>query len=286
MCAPFFRCQVFCRQVFCWLALGFFALVVLVGVGGCRSASSGAEGGRAQSRPLRVAAASDLEPAFVELGRRFHAATGRQAVFSFASSSVLAQQVRQGAPLDLFAAANRELVDQLVQSGQLVAGSARPYARGRLVMWTRRSSPEKQPGAPSAPSGITELSEPRYRRISLANPDHAPYGKAAVQALRASGLLDALRPRLVYAENVRQAHQYVATGNADVALGALSLAMAAGAEGSYTPVADELYPELVQVLGVVRGGDEAAAGRFAELILDAAGQELLGRHGFLPAPAP
>lgn len=260
MCASFFRFLAFC-------------LLLSAGVSGCRRATS-SDG--VSGRPLRVAAASDLEPAFLELGRVFTARTGREVVFSFASSSVLAQQVGQGAPMDLFAAANRELVEQLERGGQIVQGSARPYARGRLVMWTRRGD--------ALPAELPALREGRYQRISVANPEHAPYGQAAVAALRAGGLFDELRPRLVYGENVRQAHQYVATGNADVALGALSLAVAAGEKGHYTVVPDALYPPLVQVLGVIKSGDQAAAGRFAELVLSAAGQEILKKHGFLPPP--
>lgn len=260
MCASFFRFLAFC-------------LLLTEALGGCRS-SSPADSAK---RPLRVAAAADLEPAFVELGRLYKAKTGRSVVFSFASSAVLAQQVGQGAPLDLFAAANRELVEGLVQRGKIVRESARPYALGRLVIWTR-------PGD-AAPADVTALREARYRRISLANPEHAPYGQAAVAALRSAGLFEELHGRLVYGENVRQAHQYVATGNADVALGALSLALGEGARGgSYTLVPEGLYPPLVQVMGVIAGGDQAAAGRFAELILSAAGQEVLKKHGFLPPP--
>lgn len=261
MCASFFRFLAFC-------------LLLNGAVGGCRNAAS-SDG--VTRRALRVAAASDLEPAFLALGRAFQARTGREVVFSFASSSVLAQQVGQGAPFDLFAAANRELVEKLVQSGQLVPGSARPYARGRLVMWTAAGE--------DAPPDLQALREGRYQRISLANPDHAPYGQAALAALRKAGLFESLRARLVYGENVRQAHQYVATGNANVALGALSLAVADGAKGHYTVVPDALYPPLLQVLGVIKSGDQEAAGRFAELVLSVDGQELLKKHGFLPPGA-
>lgn len=228
-----------------------------------------------------MAAASDLEPAFVELGRRFSAAggagRGQQVVFSFASSSVLAQQVQKGAPFDLFAAANAELVERLVASGRIVPGSARPYARGQLVVYTARGTPP--------PAAIHALAAPGYARIALANPEHAPYGQAAVQALRSAGLLDELarKRRLIYGENVRQAHQYVETGNADAALGALALA-AAGDGGSYVVIPASLYAPLVQVLGVVAGGDAAGAARFVELLQSAEGQSTLQRHGFLPVP--
>jgi molybdate transport system substrate-binding protein len=252
-----------------------FSCLLAVALFGCRGSSPSSQASApAEARALRVAAAADVEPAFVELGNRFTAQSGtaRKVVFSFASSSLLAQQVAQGAPFDLFAAANAEVIERLVKSGQIVSGSARPYARGRLVLWTTGQG---------APAAISDLRDLRYRRIALANPEHAPYGQAAVSALRAAGLYEELGRRLIYGENIRQAHQYVATGNADVAIDAWSLAAAAGAGGSYTVVSEALYPPLLQVLGVVAGGDEAGAKRFAELVLDAQGQAILARHGFL-----
>ncbi len=271
MCASFFR-------------IGVVSWLLVAGLFGCNPRGRAGTASAPEVRALRVAAAADVEPAFVELGRRFteKSASRRQVVFSLASSSVLAKQVEQGAPFDLFAAANAELIEHLAQSGYIVRASVRPYARGRLILWT--SAKETVDTAPPASAGgaIAGLRSPRYRRIAIANPEHAPYGQAAVQALRAAGLFDELRPRLIYGENIRQAHQYVATGNADVVIGALSLAKDAG--GSYTLVPEALYAPLVQVLGIVKGGDEAGAAQFLDLIFSAEGQAILQRHGFLPAP--
>jgi molybdate transport system substrate-binding protein len=261
--------------VFLFVAAGLFSA--------CRpSRTQGKGAGQGESqpgalRPLRVAAAADLEPAFTEIGRRFSAQSprSRKVVFSFASSAALAQQVRQGAPFDLFAAANAVLVDELARTGQIVRGTNRPYARGRLVLFSKNAA-----GVAPLPESISALCDPRYTRIAIANPEHAPYGQAAMQALRAAGVQSELRKRLVFAENVRQAHQYVETGNADVAIGALSLAIAAGQAGRYVIVPESLYAPLVQVLGVVSGGDEAGAARFADLVLDQEGQATLARHGF------
>lgn len=226
---------------------------------------------RGGARALRGAAASDLEPAFTELSAEFSAATGRQVVWSFASSGSLTQQLEHGAPFDLFASASTALIDRLRQHGRLLAGSQRDFARGRLVIWAR-------PGV-AAPRTLAELQRPGLGRIALANPEHAPYGQAAVAALRSGGLYEALRPRLVFAENVRQALQFAQTGNADLALTALSLMHGAD---DYALVPASAHPPLVATLGVVRGGDEAGATALGGFICGPRGQAILGRHGFEP----
>jgi molybdate transport system substrate-binding protein len=227
-----------------------------------------------------VAAAADLEPAFSSLASLYQRRYRREIVFSFAGSMALSQQIEHGAPFDLFAAASQHHIEALVAKGRIVPGSLRRYARGALVLWTRPASPRDAVPAPPLPAGIEDLTQPSYRRIAVANPDHAPYGLAAIQALRAAGLYDALKPRLVFGENIRQAHQFVATGNADVVLDARSLAIAAGTP--YSTVAAPLYQPLLQALGRVRGGDEEGAAAFVDLLLGDEGQQVLRRFGFDP----
>lgn len=226
----------------------------------------------AAQRALRGAAASDLEPAFTELGTEFTAQTGRPVVWSFASSGSLAQQLAHGAPFDLFASASTELVARLGAQDRLVRGSQRDFARGRLALWTR-------PGI-AAPRTLLELARPDLLRIALANPEHAPYGQAAVAALQRCGLYDRLRPRLVFAENVRQALQFAQTGNTDVALTALTLARRGG---TYYEIPESEHPPLIATLAVIRGGDEPGGMQLADFICGAAGQATLRRHGFAPA---
>lgn len=258
MYVPFFRAAVFSTILLATVAVALH--------------SCSRQGPKNQPvRELRVAAASDLETAFHELGRLYTERSGRKVVFSFASSSVLAQQVDKGAPFDLYAAANATLVEKLEQNGRIVPGSRRPYARGRLVLLTRIGE--------TPPPSLEALALPRYGRIALANPEHAPYGQAAVQALRAVSIYDLVKPRLVFSENVRQAHQFVETGNVEVTLGALSL-LKPGTP--HLEVSPSLHAPLLQVMGIVRGGDEAGAAELASLILSADGQALLSRHGFLP----
>ncbi|MBA3822114.1 MAG: molybdate ABC transporter substrate-binding protein, partial [Deltaproteobacteria bacterium] len=141
------------------------ALVLLLA--SCSSKSSG--------RVVRVAAASDLTRAFTELAKEFQGKTGIQVELTFGSSGLLSKQIAQGAPFTLFAAANKDFVTKVVQAGRCDAATARLYGRGRIVVWTARGV--------AAPAKLEDLLEPRFRRIALANPEHAPYGVAGKQAL-------------------------------------------------------------------------------------------------------
>jgi len=233
-------------------------------------------------RALRIAAAADAEPALRELGAQFEAQTGRSLVWSFGSSGLLSQQVENGAPFDLLAVANEALIRKLMLRGRLVPGSQRRYARGQLVLVAR-------PGQ-SPPPSLTSLLEPTYRRIAIANPTHAPYGQAALAAL---GTLEVsthggpgqlpvmLQQKLVFGENVRQALQYLTTGNVDAALVARSLAQQQGLP--FTVVPSDAYPPLLQTLAVIRGGDEATAAALAAFVCGPVGQATLQRHGFAPS---
>jgi len=165
--------------------------------------------------PIQVAAAADLSVAFEEMGRLFQARTGQQVTFSFGASGVLAKQLSQGAPFDLFAAANAAFVDNAVQAGACDGSTKALYARGHIVVWTKHGGPVVRT--------LAELRNPDIKHIAIANPDHAPYGKAAREALTRAGLWPALEAKIVQAENVRQALQFAQTGNADVAIVALSL---------------------------------------------------------------
>lgn len=230
-------------------------------------------------RPLRVAAAADVEPAFRLLGDLHQQRSGRQVVFSFAGSVALSQQIQHGAPFDLYAAASVRHVEALIEKGAVQAGSLRRYARGGLVLWTRTASGSSGTSSTVAlPGDLADLARPQYGRIAIANPDHAPYGVAAVQALQSAGIFDVVKSRLVFGENIRQAHQFVATGNADIVLDARSLAIAAG--GPYVAVPQTLYQPLEQALGVVKSGDQVGAQAFVALLLSDDGQAVLRRFGF------
>jgi len=167
------------------------------------------------TEPVTVAAAADLAFAFRDLGPLYEKATGQPVIFSFGSTGILAKQIAEGAPFDAFAAANASFADEAVSSGACLADSRTPYATGRIVVYRAN-------GAAVAPKTLAELTDPRITKIAIANPEHAPYGHAAKEAMQHVGVWDAVSAKVVYGENVQQALQFAQSGNADVAIVALS----------------------------------------------------------------
>lgn len=222
---------------------------------------------------ILVSAASDLRFAFAELGEAFERETGTRARFNFGSSGHLAQQISQGAPVDVFASANVEFVDQLAVRGLIASDTVALYGRGFIVLWRREESPIRI-------EGVEDLLAPEVRRISIANPAHAPYGLAARQALLRAGLWERLQSKLVLAENVNQALQFAQTGNVEIGVIALSLAIATP-EGRYLPVPEELYDPIDQALGVVASTRHSAEARgFVEFVNGPIGRPVMQRYGF------
>lgn len=250
------------------LALGLLALA------GCGPTAPAPIPAPAATGPLRVAAASDLQAALPVLAERFARARGHEVVPILGSSGQLAQQVEQGAPYDVFLSANRSYVDRLAAGGHVDPGSVRPYARGVLVLVvSRRAGVEV--------GGLPDLRKPEVKHVAIANPDVAPYGLAARQVLERSGL-DDVAPKLVQAESVRHALQFVQTGNAEVGLVALSVADVPEVRRIELDLA--LYDPIVQYLGVVAHTEHPAAAReFADFLLGDEGRSLLASYGFLPA---
>jgi molybdate transport system substrate-binding protein len=226
---------------------------------------------------LTISAASSSTAAFTEIGKLFEAQTGNTVLFNFGASGSLAQQVEQGAPVDLFASANVGFVDELQKKGLVLPDTVQNYARGQIVLWTRSDSPVKL-------DRIVDLVQPAIGKVAIANPDRAPYGLAAREALKAVGVWEAVQPKLVIAETIQQTHQYAETGNVDAAIGALSLsvpAAAGGKSGRYVVVPQELYTPLDQALAVIKGTkNEAAARAFAAFITGPQGREVLQKYGF------
>jgi molybdate transport system substrate-binding protein len=160
------------------------------------------------AQSLTVAAAADLAPLAPQLASAFQARTGIPVTFSLGSSGLLRQQIEQGAPFDVYLSANQDFVTQLEKKGLTLAGSVRLYATGRLGLWTPSGSIQS----------IRDLRNPRLRHLAIPNPAHAPYGVAAMEAIQNAGLLEALRPKLVFGENVRQAFEFARTGNAEAVI--------------------------------------------------------------------
>ena len=251
------------------------ALVAVASATGCSSKSAG--------RTVRVAAASDLARAFEELGKAFEAKTHIKPIFSFDSSGLLAKRIDEGAPYYLFASAGRIYADDVVKNGKCDPASEKPYARGRIVVWC--------PNGVQAPMTLAELADPRFKRIAIANPDHAPYGKAAQQALEKAGIWDKLGDRVKLGENVQATMQFAKTGAVDAAIVALSLAVVTDG-GAFLPIDQSQYDPLDQQLVVCGNGEEAdAAHQLANFINSPEGREVMTRYGFLlpseqlPAPA-
>ena len=221
---------------------------------------------------LTVAAASDLTPAFEEIGRAFEASQKIKVIFVFGSTGLLTKQIENGAPFDVFAAANESYIDQLEQKGLVVSGTKTIYARGRITMWTREDSTLKI-------EKIEDLARPEVYRIAIANPDHAPYGQAAREALQTAGIWGAVQPKLVYGDNIRQALQFAETGNVEVAIVALSLSVQS--KGRWVLVPEELHKPLDQGLGIINGTkNEQAARAFSDFVNGAQGREIMKKYGF------
>ncbi len=225
------------------------------------------------SKNVTVGAASNLIQVFSEIGPLFTAKTGVEVVFSYGSTSQLAQQIESGAPFDLFAAADIEHVDSLVSRNKLVADSRAVYALGQLAIWS--------PNGPE--NGVRELKDlnrKEVRFIAIAQPELAPYGQAAVEVLKHVGLWDSLRPRIVYGGNISQAKQLASSGNADAAFTAYSLVL--HEKGTVIKVDPLLYRPIEQALGIVAGSPRIeAAKRFRSFLLGPEGRTILARSGYL-----
>ncbi len=199
----------------------------------------------AEADPLRVAAAANLQKVFTEaLLPAFTKQTGVPVQVTYGATKLLAAQIENGAPVDVFVAADTASPDKLLAEKLLAAGTVKPYAVGRLVVWSRRD-------AAHHPRTLQELGSPVYAKIAYANPRTAPYGLAAQQAFAKLGLSATVAPRLVQAENIGQALQFAQSGNADAALTALSLVIDDKTD-PYFVVPDTLHAPIVQSLGLVK----------------------------------
>ena len=174
--------------------------------------------------------------------------------------------------MDVFAAASVDFINELEQKGLILPDSKSVYARGRITLWTRKDIQLKV-------EKINDLASNDVKRIAIANPDHAPYGTAAREALQAAGIWDAVKEKLVYGDNIRQTLQFAETGNVDVAIVALSLSKQS--EGQWTLIPAELHKPINQALAVIKGTkDEQTARAFAGFIEGPEGRSILAKYGF------
>lgn len=231
-----------------------------------------AQGNPSPGSPLRIAAASDLQAALPELANRFRAMTGIESSLTFGPSGQLAEQIKQGAPFDVFLSANESFVRNLAAGALIMPDSVRPYARGSLVLAVYHTFGEQV-------RSLNDLSIPQVRKIALANPATAPYGKAGKQALERAGLWEKVQPKIVFAESVRQALLYAQRGDAEAAI--VGKAIANVPEIRTVQIDATLHDPIIQALGVVRATSRVAdAEHFVRFVLDQEGQSILKEFGF------
>lgn len=258
-------------------------LLLALALAGC-SVGAGSVPAPASTAPIRIAAASDLRYAMDELIADWKAADSRRAAqATYGSSGNFFAQIKAGAPFDVFFSADAAYPRELETAGLAERGSTRIYGIGQLAVWVRADS-----AVPVESRGLAALLDPAVRSVAIANPEHAPYGRAAVAALKAAGVYDAVAARLVLGENVSQAAQFVETGNADAGVFALSLAVAPALadRGRYAVVPIESYPTQEQGVVILRAANDPAGTRaFVDFVLGPGGRAVLDRSGFLlPSP--
>jgi molybdate transport system substrate-binding protein len=227
----------------------------------------------AVQRKLTIAAAANLVDVFKDIGGAFQKKSGTEVVFVYGSTAQLAQQIDNGAPFDLFAAADTEHIDQLVARGKLVGSSRAVYASGQLALWI--------PGGDGAGVlSLKDLAMPVVRYVSIAQPELAPYGRASVEALKNSNLWDPVKAKVIYANNINQAKQMADSGNADAAFTAYSLVI--GARGIVLKVDPKLYTPIDQAVAIVASSSKPQlAGEFRAFLLGPEGREILTKYGYL-----
>jgi molybdate transport system substrate-binding protein len=233
----------------------------------------------AGAQTLRIAAAADLQLALPELARRFERATGVEVLPTFGSSGNLATQIENGAPFDVFLSADVEYPRRLAERNLADRNAVVTYARGRIVLWTRRDS------GVDLRFGLKGLSAPTIHRVAIANPEHAPYGRAAVAALRHEGVYETVRDRFVLGENISQTAQFARSGNAEVAIIALSLAIgpALSEVGYYLEIPSGFHPPIEQGAVWLSRSPHAAAGRrFVDFLQQPESVAYLSTMGFEP----
>ena len=244
-------------------ALGAIALL-----GSCNSRPAPEPAAR-----ITVAAAANLTDVFAEIRRAFQARTAIEVIYSYGPTAELALQIDNGAPFDLFAAADTEHVDSLVSSRKLIADSRAVYGVGQLALWIPQG--EK--------SGIRELKDltgRQVRFISVAQPELAPYGQATIEVLKNSHIWEAVQPKVVYANSISQAKQMAASGNADAAFTAYSLVL--HNSGTVLKIDTHLYRPIEQALAIVTASTRIEEAReFRSFLLGPEGRAILSKSGYL-----
>ncbi|RKR88289.1 molybdate transport system substrate-binding protein [Micromonospora pisi] len=259
------------------LVAGLLAAAVILT--GCGAGNDTADGAGAQQKVVKVAAASDLKFALDDVLKDFRTDNPTTNVeVTYGSSGNFATQLSNGAPFDVFLSADTSYPQKLEEAGLTVDGSQFDYAVGRLVVWADKN---KQFGIVAG--GIRKLTDPKIRKVAIANPEHAPYGRAAVAALKSAGVYEQVQPKLVLGDNIAQAAEFVTSGNADAGVIALSLSLAGPMKdiGDVAEVDLESYPRINQG-GVImkKATDVEAARTFTAYLGGPKAHAVLKAYGF------
>jgi molybdate transport system substrate-binding protein len=231
-----------------------------------------------RAEEITIAAASDLNFAFKELISEYETASGNQVKLTLGSSGNFFAQIQNGAPFDLYFSADISYPKKMEEAGLIVPGSLYRYAIGRIVLWTRHESPV------DVTQGIAALRQSSAKTIAIANPRHAPYGRAAIAAMEHFKMYDDVKDRLVLGDNISQAAQFVESGAADIGIIALSLALAPAmsAKGTYWEIPTEAHPPLEQGAVIVKASKRAdSAKQFLEFVKSRQGVAIMKRYGFV-----
>jgi len=238
---------------------------------------------RGRGQEIAVAAAADLKFAMGELAANFEKQTGTKVNVTYGSSGNFFSQIQNGAPFNLFFSADVEYARKLETGGQAEPGTLYSYAVGRIVIWM----PQGVKVDLNA-QGMNALLDAAIQKIAIANPAHAPYGRAAVAAMKKAGIFEKVEPKLVYGENISQAAQFVQSGNAQAGIIALSLAISPAMKdsGKMWLILAALHPPIEQAAVVVKSSQKKdAAKAFLEYIKSAGGKAVLDKYGFTTPPA-
>ncbi len=239
-------------------------------------------GSYARAQSVKVAAAADLKFAMTELTSQFEKQSGAKLDVTYGSSGNFLTQIQNGAPFDLFFSADSEYPKKLEAAGLTEPGTLRDYAVGHIVIWTPHDS-----GIDAAKAGWQSLLDQRVKKIAIANPEHAPYGRAAVAAMKKAGIYEQVKDKLVYGENISQAAEFVQSGNAQAGIVALSLGVSlAMKNGNKWEIPADSYPPIKQAAVMLKASkNKDAARRFLDFVSGPQSREILQRFGFTdPTP--
>lgn len=231
----------------------------------------------ARAQEVAVAAAADLKFAMADVAAQYEKQTGNKVNVTYGSSGNFFAQLQNGAPFDLFFSADIDYARKLETAGLTEPGTLYLYAIGRIIIWSPANSP-----LDVSKSGWKALLDEQVKKIAIANPEHAPYGRAAVAAMQKAGIYDQVKSKLVLGDNISQAAQFVQSGNAQAGIVALSLAVSdAMKDGKRWDIPQDMHPPIEQAAIMMKSPrNKEAARAFLNFVKSDAGRATLAKYGF------